>query len=133
MCPLYVCARVIFARVRLWLLFFLSLRRPPRSTRTDTLFPYTTLFRSASELPFDHHLLGFRDRLRRAQSLGADRKSTRLNSSHSCAYRMPSSACKKTTLSCIILILSRYPNLSLPNSIRKQVQHIVTNTIPIIQ
>src|SRR3546814_4983630 len=25
------------------------IRRPPRSTRTDTLFPYTTLFRSASE------------------------------------------------------------------------------------
>src|SRR3546814_19702412 len=35
-----------------WLLFYLSIvfflmiRRPPRSTRTDTLFPYTTLFRS---------------------------------------------------------------------------------------
>src|SRR3546814_7573243 len=27
-------------------LFFLMVRRPPRSTRTDTLFPYTTLFRS---------------------------------------------------------------------------------------
>src|SRR3546814_2029185 len=27
--------------------FFLLIRRPPRSTRTDTLFPYTTLFRSA--------------------------------------------------------------------------------------
>src|SRR3546814_6839769 len=26
--------------------FFLRMRRPPRSTRTDTLFPYTTLFRS---------------------------------------------------------------------------------------
>src|SRR3546814_16670324 len=26
--------------------FFLLIRRPPRSTRTDTLFPYTTLFRS---------------------------------------------------------------------------------------
>src|SRR3546814_16113563 len=26
--------------------FFLMVRRPPRSTRTDTLFPYTTLFRS---------------------------------------------------------------------------------------
>src|SRR3546814_5221240 len=26
--------------------FFLMTRRPPRSTRTDTLFPYTTLFRS---------------------------------------------------------------------------------------
>src|SRR3546814_13561280 len=31
-----------------YLLFFLLSRRPPRSTRTDTLFPYTTLFRSPS-------------------------------------------------------------------------------------
>src|SRR3546814_5497018 len=30
----------------LLLFFFLMIRRPPRSTRTDTLFPYTTLFRS---------------------------------------------------------------------------------------
>src|SRR3546814_17998548 len=29
--------------------FFLMIRRPPRSTRTDTLFPYTTLFRSQVE------------------------------------------------------------------------------------
>src|SRR3546814_11780107 len=29
---------------------FLMIRRPPRSTRTDTLFPYTTLFRSALDL-----------------------------------------------------------------------------------
>src|SRR3546814_20073094 len=29
-------------------IFFLMIRRPPRSTRTDTLFPYTTLFRSAA-------------------------------------------------------------------------------------
>src|SRR3546814_7564017 len=29
-----------------YLFFFLIIRRPPRSTRTDTLFPYTTLFRS---------------------------------------------------------------------------------------
>src|SRR3546814_19849038 len=28
------------------LFFLLMIRRPPRSTRTDTLFPYTTLFRS---------------------------------------------------------------------------------------
>src|SRR3546814_14541725 len=27
------------------------IRRPPRSTRTDTLFPYTTLFRSQAQLP----------------------------------------------------------------------------------
>src|SRR3546814_11221969 len=31
--------------VLIWF-FFLMIRRPPRSTRTDTLFPYTTLFRS---------------------------------------------------------------------------------------
>src|SRR3546814_343953 len=30
----------------LYCIFFLMIRRPPRSTRTDTLFPYTTLFRS---------------------------------------------------------------------------------------
>src|SRR3546814_3907702 len=30
----------------LFLVFFLMIRRPPRSTRTDTLFPYPTLFRS---------------------------------------------------------------------------------------
>src|SRR3546814_19984777 len=32
------------------------IRRPPRSTRTDTLFPYTTLFRSAGR-----HVLGARE------------------------------------------------------------------------
>src|SRR3546814_8387296 len=29
----------------MWLFFFLMIRRPPRATRTDTLVPYTTLFR----------------------------------------------------------------------------------------
>src|SRR3546814_17721952 len=33
----------------LYFFFFLMIRRPPRSTRTDTLFPYTTLFRSMNE------------------------------------------------------------------------------------
>src|SRR3546814_12252817 len=36
--PLLLICRLLF--------FFLMIRRPPRSTRTDTLFPYTTLFRS---------------------------------------------------------------------------------------
>src|SRR5438309_8803067 len=65
------------------------LRRPPRST----LFPYTTLFRSGGGA-FDQHLLGGADvgRLRaQLERLGdqlvvlkaLDRKSTRLNSSHS--------------------------------------------------
>src|SRR3546814_15891770 len=95
---------------RACLFFFLMLRRPPRSTRTDTLFPYTTLFRSLGypspfaaprseghgwsisdesdvELASQHRL-----HLRRTGDEGnnvafeavllADRKSTRLNSSH---------------------------------------------------
>src|SRR3546814_13049614 len=35
------------------IIFFLMIRRPPRSTRTDTLFPYTTLFRSKIPWAFD--------------------------------------------------------------------------------
>src|SRR3546814_11453335 len=38
---------------RLFFFFFLMIRRPPRSTRTDTLFPYTTLFRSVEGDRFD--------------------------------------------------------------------------------
>src|SRR2546430_6917656 len=78
------------------------IRRPPRST----LFPYTTLFRSAVEqcrgseletrLPLALGARGIddvdavapavehrRDQLRRVLQVGVDRKSTRLNSSHS--------------------------------------------------
>src|SRR3546814_1493173 len=128
------------------------IRRPPRSTRTDTLFPYTTLFRSDGRdgivvdvdaldegdvilplvdvtllptkldrtglvirgegaLPFgvvrqaDLACAIDRDRPRRRagelplvigqrRQAELDRKSTRLNSSHKCAYRMPSTAGK---------------------------------------
>src|SRR3546814_19083039 len=35
-----------YACVLSYCVFLLMIRRPPRSTRTDTLFPYTTLFRS---------------------------------------------------------------------------------------
>src|SRR3546814_8169936 len=124
------------------------IRRPPRSTRTDTLFPYTTLFRSAKPAARDgagaqvdaldtgrinedlaprerrgqprHELRieleGERLLARRGERVGAQhrgddaaqraqdaivvdrryriaaRKSTRLNSSHQCASRLPSSA-----------------------------------------
>src|SRR3546814_3753514 len=39
------------------------IRRPPRSTRTDTLFPYTTLFRSAGAASRHHLLPGAGNRL----------------------------------------------------------------------
>src|SRR3546814_7488708 len=119
--------------------FFLMIRRPPRSTRTDTLFPYTTLFRSdttdaapsssalqpedaaadspvaatgpappASTLDTDRgtivvpagvtvlRAMPIRSReqfpVRTLDVHAYDRKSTRLNSSHSCASPMPSPA-----------------------------------------
>src|SRR3546814_16716396 len=96
--------------------FCFMIRRPPRSTRTDTLFPYTTLFRSFTRLsdtvspelimPLLNDYAGaavaaihqhggevlkfmgdgilaiFRNDGERHTNLEADRKSTRLNSSH---------------------------------------------------
>src|SRR3546814_13912189 len=59
--------------------FFLTKRRPPRSRRTDTLVPYTTLFRVAAGLDARILLeipghasprLGFGDRARRGVRLG---------------------------------------------------------------
>src|SRR3546814_5907670 len=49
----------------LFFFFFLMIRRPPRSTRTDTLFPYTTLFRSRDGEPVPSEVaphLGVRQR-----------------------------------------------------------------------
>src|SRR3546814_16841009 len=93
----YVC---IWESIIATFFFFLMIRRPPRSTRTDTLFPYTTLFRSADLLegrsPFcrvlgernmvevDPVALGDTAQIFVVSDDGADldRKSTRLNASH---------------------------------------------------
>src|SRR3546814_13341128 len=60
-----------------WLFFFLMIRRPPRSTRTDTLFPYTTLFRSFGLAYFATttlcHVLG--RQLRATEALAEQRRS----------------------------------------------------------
>src|SRR3546814_11700754 len=98
-----VMLRVCVSHPSYSLFFFLMIRRPPRSTRTDTLFPYTTLFRSADNLHvarMQQHGLGLRNavplhQLREKHLVGgaqdrqriidddqSDRKSTRLNSSH---------------------------------------------------
>src|SRR5260221_4139730 len=61
--------------------FFLMIRRPPRST----LFPYTTLFRSRSphrEKPKPEQNPSRRASVCRRAGKDLDRKSTRLNSSH---------------------------------------------------
>src|SRR3546814_19048164 len=90
----------------LFRVFFLMVRRPPRATRTDTLCPYTTLFRSpgdevaAAAVGHVQYVVAAEAvvRLKRMAKLGhgsspsaaargrrgmiLDRKSTRLNSSH---------------------------------------------------
>src|SRR3546814_20870859 len=48
--------------------FFLMIRRPPRSTRTDTLCPYTTLFRSACEVYWGQTPVDSRQLLERGQA-----------------------------------------------------------------
>src|SRR2546426_3902293 len=69
------------------LFFFLMIRRPPRST----LFPYTTLFRSPHGVNIMEFVKQFNAKTAQAQGMVtpvevtmpcADRKSTRLNSSH---------------------------------------------------
>src|SRR3546814_3870434 len=55
--------------------FFLMIRRPPRSTRTDTLFPYTTLFRS----PACRHPPGPRSRRPARGAARRARRSSRLS------------------------------------------------------
>src|SRR3546814_2926080 len=56
--------------------FFLMIRRPPRSTRTDTLFPYTTLFRSRAiiQLDIDNARIGHEARLSGPAALGKEKR-----------------------------------------------------------
>src|SRR3546814_12770772 len=60
---------VLFLMFSLFLFFFLMIRRPPRSTRTDTLFPYTTLFRSHSSAREVFEAAGFTDVTTHSSSL----------------------------------------------------------------
>src|SRR2546427_11285307 len=85
--PFFLFFFYFYVSLLFFFFFFLMIRRPPRST----LFPYTTLFRSLrgfSRLkmcdPFLERLPGLHGKRGRWAGLqGIDRKSTRLNSSHS--------------------------------------------------
>src|SRR3546814_11956581 len=62
--------------------FVLMIRRPPRSTRTDTLFPYTTLFRSAVVDGEGMARLDEMPRHRSAHDAGADAADTQFLFAH---------------------------------------------------
>src|SRR3546814_12573153 len=53
----YTSACASFVHSIYCIFFFLMIRRPPRSTRTDTLFPYTTLFRSGEFPALEEHVV----------------------------------------------------------------------------
>src|SRR3546814_7796156 len=97
--------------VCLLFVFFLMIRRPPRSTRTDTLFPYTTLFRApyrggrgpggdrrrAAREIHQHRRDARRDRaLKRAQGASASSGSTVLRKAVS--EKAPARATRSTPL-----------------------------------
>src|SRR3546814_3288243 len=62
-CTLYILVSLII------FFFFLMILRPPRSTRTDTLFPYTTLFRSC-RCPADHPQRCLRHEISQCRAVG---------------------------------------------------------------
>src|SRR3546814_13996655 len=66
------------------------IRRPPRSTRTDTLFPYTTLFRSG-ETPFEYSA---RLRLQHAWSLVRDTTTSICEISEALGFESQSAFCR---------------------------------------
>src|SRR3546814_11221446 len=94
LCALHaLCVNALFHYYLICFVFFLMIRRPPRSTRTDTLFPYTTLFRSATrsggspsrstrQITSAYSGLSVGTSSQRQLQTASDRKSTRLNSSH---------------------------------------------------
>src|SRR3546814_13335641 len=58
---------------------FVMILRPPRSTRTDTLFPYTTLFRSDDGLLLLPEGVGIGEIAVLAEQVGNDRETARLD------------------------------------------------------
>src|SRR3546814_8313325 len=71
------------------------IRRPPRSTRTDTLFPYTTLFRSAGAEPGGHRRRGHAEKTVRLRNFPhrnerAGRRAAALYAAHAAVQRLRS-------------------------------------------
>src|SRR3546814_11258298 len=90
---------VLYIWYSFWILFyffFLMIRRPPRSTRTDTLFPYTTLFRAG----------------RRAERGGAAQRPVRVRGVPAgevrCAPSAPGSPGRRAADAAVLLLLASH-------------------------
>src|SRR3546814_13245953 len=75
-----ICTRVCSVFYFFAFLFFLMIRRPPRSTRTDTLFPYTTLFRSIVARDGGEEIAECEDRHQRDQQGRSEEHTSELQS-----------------------------------------------------
>src|SRR3546814_9266789 len=93
------------------LFFFLMIRRPPRSTRTDTLFPYTTLFRSRPER-----------RTRRARGAGSASCAARNSETGSRSEEHTSELQSLMRISYAVFCLKNKKKNTTPH---KQTQHII--------
>src|SRR3546814_4832474 len=121
------------------LFFFLMIRRPPRSTRTDTLFPYTTLFRSDLSAPSCTPSISCRASEEHAPVNGTSTPPTRLRRSTSSCPEEPRSeehtselqSLMRTSYAVFCLKKKKLPQLRsnrLPNLYASSINYITTMT-----
>src|SRR3546814_13204762 len=89
--------------IMIMFVFFLMIRRPPRSTRTDTLFPYTTLFRSPAVSSWSAGLkvvrcIGYDDGAKDARRIGKSEDQRYIYVYPLREYHMDRLACMETIL-----------------------------------
>src|SRR3546814_18695424 len=93
------------------------IRRPPRSTRTDTLFPYTTLFRSSGKMQDVGHQIIDGDLLRIAKVDGPRLRSAMPGQSNKAIYQIGHIA-EGARLASIAIYSDRFPDSFLPHALR---------------
>src|SRR3546814_13503901 len=113
---------MFYLTVCLFLFFFLMIRRPPRSTRTDTLFPYTTLFRSASLRDARGSQPRSSGNVRQKRGQGADRRCAVSADRSQCSDQDLAAFTRANLAAAYRSLLRRY-NRSVPPTIIQQIAY----------